>query len=108
MGGATVAARTEIIKDGNHSEESFPLKYETDLACAIQLEEMVILTGGIGTQSSVFAYDNRGLLEEFDLPDLIEGRSNHGCGHYVNTDNIIVYLVTDWWTEQTWWFRVLY
>ena len=32
MGGATVAARTEIIKDGNHSEESFPLKYETDLA----------------------------------------------------------------------------
>ena len=29
-----------------------------------------------------------------DLPDLLTGRWNHGCGHYVNNDDKMVTLVT--------------
>ena len=94
MGGVGAGNSTEIIKDGYYSAESFPLKYEIVLACQIQFDEMVIVTGGQDSENAVFAYDNQGLLEEYDLPDLLEGRYNHGCGHYVNNENIIVYLVT--------------
>ena len=33
-----------------------------------------------------------------DLPDLNQGRYKHGCGHYVDNDNNIVYLVTGGWS----------
>ena len=33
----------------------------------------------------VWVYSLNGLVEE--LPNMIEKRFTHGCGHYVNTDN---------------------
>ena len=57
-------------------------------ACSIELEEVVILTGGADTKSLVTVYNNAGFVE--DLPSLNTGRSLHGCGHFVNTDNQVV------------------
>ena len=52
------------------------------------MEEIVILTGGQYTMSLVTVYNNAGFVE--DLPSLNTGRRNHGCGHFVNTDNQVV------------------
>ena len=52
------------------------------------MKEMVILTGGIHTKNFVTVYNNKGFVE--DWPRMEHGRSNHGCGHYVNTENRVV------------------
>ena len=59
-------------------------------ACSIQLEETVIITGGTLalTMTRVTVYNTEGYVE--DLPNLNEARSDHGCGHFVNTDNQVV------------------
>ena len=57
-------------------------------ACSIELKDIVILTGGLYTQSKVTVYNNEGFVA--DWPELKTGRSNHGCGHFVNTDNKVV------------------
>ena len=46
------------------------------------------MTGGMETQSRVTAYNEDGFLA--DLPSLDQGRYNHACGHFVNTDNKMV------------------
>ena len=52
-------------------------------ACAIPdlITDSVIITGGYFTEPLVARYDRMGWVE--DLPQLIEGRYNHGCGSYL-------------------------
>ena len=38
--------------------------------------------------NTVSVYSSSGWIE--DLPDLLQGRSSHGCGHYINDDNRMV------------------
>ena len=57
-------------------------------ACSIQLEETVVITGGYNTTRRVSVYSFDGWVE--DLPDLLTGRSDHGCGHYINNDDKMV------------------
>ena len=53
------------------------------------MEDHVILTGGYDyTKKTVSVYSTDGWLE--DLPDLLTGRYDHGCGHYVNNDDKLV------------------
>ena len=99
--GSNGIGAAEILNDGGQSAEIFPLKYEVYDPCAIQLDDQVILTGGVvkldGNTfilSLVNAYSNQGLIEDETLPNLRQGRYHHGCGHYVNSDNVLVYLVT--------------
>ena len=83
-------------------------------SCGIELEDRVVVSGGyefldltsqvclvviytynifrytssyISTHylRQVWVYSLTGLVEE--LPNMIEKRFTHGCGHYVNTDN---------------------
>ena len=42
--------------------------------------------------NKVSVYSSLGWLE--DLPDLLQGRDSHGCGHYVNDDNKMVIFHT--------------
>ena len=84
---------TEVIDDGGHSMENFTLDLKTAYACTIQMRDKVIVTGGLATKA-VRAYNNSGPLQGEDLPDLLRGRLDHGCGYYVNSDNKVVYLVT--------------
>ena len=60
------------------------------MACSIELPEMFILTGGADTRydtlalTTVSRYSTSGWME--DLPELNEGRRNHGCGYFFNDD----------------------
>jgi len=94
MGGeySTSATTTELLTDDGQSRELFSLKYSTNSACSIELEERVIVTGGYYAKRYVSLYSSSGWLE--DLPSLLQGRYFHGCGHYVNDVNKMVYLVT--------------
>ena len=61
-------------------------------ACSIELDDKVIITGGwksggLGIET-VAVYDENGFVEY--LPDLRFGRLQHGCGHYINSNNEIV------------------
>ena len=62
-------------------------------ACAIKLDDYVIITGdGTSHFSKVSKYDMNGWVE--NLPNLIYGRVNHGCGHYYTDANELV--CPDW------------
>jgi len=61
-------------------------------ACAIQLPEYAIITGGQWSRHSVKKIDENGLSAD-SLPDLNTGRQFHACGFYYKNNNL-VYLVT--------------
>ena len=52
------------------------------------MEETVIITGGDFKKNQVTVYNTEGWVE--DWPELNTGRWDHGCGHFVNTDNQVV------------------
>merc|ERR1711973_736869 len=83
---------TEIVYQNGTSISSFDLKYYIyGNACSIELPEMFILTGGRFTNTTVSRYSTSGWME--DLPELNEGRKNHGCGYFYNEDMQRVFLV---------------
>ena len=57
-------------------------------ACSIELDDKVIVTGGEETKTRVDVYTMEGWSME--LPDLTTGRWDHGCGHYINTNDKMV------------------
>ena len=69
------------------------IKFIRRYACAIQLEDMVIMTGGHGSETRVQSYDLSGPLAR--LPDLRSGRINHGCGHYVHNGKLVSVEIDD-------------
>ena len=57
-------------------------------ACTIDLEDEVILTGGVikSEESSIVSlYDEDGWIR--DLPNLQSSRRDHACGHYNDDSN---------------------
>ena len=55
-------------------------------ACAIELADQVVITGGnFPSASQATVYGDGGWVA--DLPTLNTGRYDHACGHFVNTDN---------------------
>ena len=52
-------------------------------SCLIDEGETFVLTGGVGSESTVSRYNINGWVE--DLDDLITGRRYHGCTQYSNT-----------------------
>ena len=83
---------TEIIDRDGPSKDGFSLRNTVSNACSIELGDTVIITGGRWNPNAVHAYNIEGFVEI--LPDLVQGRKKHGCGHYINNDNVMVYLVT--------------
>ena len=73
-------------------------------ACSIELKEMVILTGGT-KENKVTVYNNKGFVE--DWPELKTGRFNHGCGHFINTDNKVVRHIDPFLRDIVYWRRGL-
>ena len=53
-------------------------------ACAIELADTVVVTGGINSRTRVSEYSETSFLRS--LPSLQEGRWLHGCGYYDNSD----------------------
>jgi len=54
------------------------------------------LSPGTNPKNKASVYNMDGWVQ--DLPDLNQGRYKHGCGHYVDNDNNLVYLVTGGWS----------
>merc|ERR1712126_91222 len=61
-------------------------------ACSIELDDHVIVTGGKFAPQTVDVYNMDGWVMDFSR--LTKSRLNHGCGHYINADYKMVYLVT--------------
>jgi len=83
---------TELLTPDGLSKLNFTMKLPNYDSCPIQLKDKVIVTGGglYYTARKVIAYNLDGWLE--DLPDLIDYRFGHGCGHFTNTDGLLVKL----------------
>jgi len=89
---------SEIVDQNGTSKRSFDLQYNTRDACSIEFPEMFIVTGGeyivngeVHTSTQVSKYSTSGWIE--NLPELQEGREDHGCGYYYNDDMERVFLV---------------
>merc|ERR1712215_423472 len=101
MGGRS-NLRTEIVQDLDpNSKPKWPLKnvnYGFDLvnkinkACAISMEDSVIITGGEKGYNSfittVIEYNLKGFVKY--LPDMNEDRAGHGCGSYKSNGALIL------------------
>jgi len=61
-------------------------------ACAIDLGQTVLITGGWYDRPRVSEYTEIGFLR--DLPSLQEGRHSHGCTYFVNDQGTKTFLVT--------------
>ena len=85
IGGREADSKTELITDTGVVLQPFNLKLPHFVGCAIGFEDKVILTGGHGATSRVVVYNESGWVE--DLPRLNQYRWEHGCGHYINSDN---------------------
>ena len=64
-------------------------------ACSIEMGDHVIVTGGRSgkyntdfIRAEVSVYNGQGWVE--DWPSLDTERQQHGCGHYINSDNNVV------------------
>jgi len=94
MGGSSddgVSSTTELLTNNGVSQNHFQLKYPLNEACAIELDDKVIVTGGVKNSLTVSVYNTAGWVE--DLPNMQQGRFDHGCGHFINSNNEMVYLV---------------
>ena len=70
------------------------LSFHFSCACTIELEDKVIVTGGVPYPQmgqKVVEYNAYGWVK--DLPDLNEKRGYHGCGHYVDNNNNMVNIL---------------
>jgi len=103
-GGGRTYRSTEIVDQSGNSIQSFKLKYKTRNSCSIELPEMFIMTGGYewdDIEQKVSKYTTSGWIE--DLPDLNEGRGDHGCGYFFNVDMERVFLVAGGFTNDAGW-----
>jgi len=84
---------TELLADNSlDSSNHFTLKYNSTEGCSIDMGDQVIITGGLWMGGGrVTVYNSLGFVA--DWPSLKIGRFQHGCGHFVNKDNKVVYLV---------------
>ena len=57
------------------------------LSCAIELEDKVIVTGGISAMTTVSVYNDDGWVK--DLAPLKSGRYGHSCGHYTSDEDLV-------------------
>ena len=77
-------------------DDVIPMLIIFSTACAIELADTVVVTGGYDTVitfdflTTVQVYDTVGPKEQ--LPDLLTPRAFHACAHYVDSDNRVVSL----------------
>ena len=60
-------------------------------ACAIELEDTVVVTGGYTSHvpiATVQVYNISGAQEQ--LPDLLTARRDHACAHFLDSQNRVV------------------
>jgi len=92
IGGLFSGNTSETLIEGvTSTEPGFTPRYDTWSACSFTDDNTLIITGGYNTRQKVTRYNTAGFIE--DLPDLIHGREDHGCGSYQREDGAKVFLV---------------
>merc|ERR1719348_2290193 len=105
MGGhRTESKKTSEVVFNSTNQEGFDLKYKINNACAIKLDEYVIITGGENKAKNPMGFWSKKAMDivskynksgwVMDLPSLNIDRAYHGCGHYYSDTNELIYLVT--------------
>ena len=59
-------------------------------ACAIPIENFLIVTGGGYAKKTVTKYDEHGPMDE-DLPLLNHGRHGHACGFFHSNNELVLF-----------------
>merc|ERR1711970_1493771 len=79
---------------GDQGELSFALNYSVSYSCGIpdMSSNSIIITGGDNALDQVTRYDEEGFVE--DLPSLLVGRTDHGCGSFIRSDGNMVLLIS--------------
>jgi len=80
-------SRTEIVSTSK-SVNSYNLHHAIRLACSIQFDDQVVLTGGQHTLKHVLNYGATGFIG--NLPSLLNGRYSHGCTSFLNENAELV------------------
>jgi len=95
---------TELLLDNGRSQPGWDVKF-TKYACAIQLEDYILISGGdflneteTEVSSHVTQYDVRGQMKNF--PNLTVARRSHACSHYIDDNDERVYLVTGGYADD--------
>jgi len=94
---------TELLLDNGTSDLGWNVTFNK-YACALQLEEYVLISGGDSfTETEVSSnvtvmYDVRGQMTKF--PDLNVARKEHACSHYIDDNDKRVYLVTGGYADD--------
>ena len=79
----------KLSNTSNTTEPSFNLVNKGWIACAIELEDTVVVTGGDWPSVPIVqVYNINGHQEQ--LPNMTRPRSFHACGHYVDSNNKVV------------------
>jgi len=104
LGGYNSPNTTEVISSNfNSTKPSWNLKYKTDDACGVEVDDTFIITGGFDFSApdralnSVVSYNSQGESEV--LPSLTVRRYNHACASYLNGDRKRIILVSGGWNN---------
>merc|ERR1711988_941271 len=102
LGGGYSERTTEVISSNfNSTKPSWGLKYKTEHACGVEVDDTFIITGYITPEdrsapdyalNSVVRYNSQGESEV--LPSLTVRRKSHACASYLNGDGKRVVLVS--------------
>merc|ERR1711988_1430978 len=96
---------SERIQEDGTSVSGFPLEYHLESACAINLGSSVIITGGEHSHNKVSEYSESGFTRY--LPELQQGRENHGCSYFDNEEGTKTLLVTGGYYNSFWsWYEL--
>ena len=91
VGGKESSDTTELVDIARgESTASFTLQPGRQFHCSVQLtSDTVVLTGGLGTDTSVAEFSSLGESEPSvkELPGLQDGRRAHACGSYTVADS---------------------
>jgi len=116
LGGFYNQSTSELVtSDGSSVSPGFPLESRTYGGCGIEIEDSYVVTGGFNFFKH-FENQNRMLQEDKFYKDVIDGlktvtrynrtgysqtlpklqvgRSEHGCGKFVNSEGVTVLMVT--------------
>jgi len=112
LGGWDSPTTTEIVStDGSSSKPSWDLKYNTEFACGVEVDDTFIVTGGVdwyapdGALNSTVRYNSQGVSKV--LPSLTVRRYQHACASYLNDNGQRVVLVTGGYNYEAGFFDSL-
>ena len=94
LGGMKGSSTTEIVRWDGTNEALFNLEHGFKKSCAIPDGDSLVITGGMMSLKKVVRYTGQQGNREL-LPDMNEGRYNHGCAAFTKeTEKVLMLQMT--------------